>query len=159
MSLVPNKAVLILFSWLPASAALSASLPPPASKTVDFIKDIQPIFTGHCVQCHGPSRQEAQFRLDTKEIALKGGELGVAIIPGKSAESLLIQAVSGVKSDLVMPKKGERLTAEQIGLLRAWIDQGGNWPENLAAPSDDKRNHWAFKAPERPKVPSAKHSR
>jgi len=42
---------------------------------------------------------------------------------GKSAESLLIQAVAGVKEDLVMPKEGERLTAEQVGLLRAWIDQ------------------------------------
>src|SRR5215471_5772745 len=155
MSLVPNKAVLILFSWLPASAALSASLPPPASKTVDFIKDIQPIFTGHCVQCHGPNRQEAQFRLDTKEIALKGGELGVAIVPGKSAESLLVQAVSGVRSDLVMPKKGERLTAEQIGLLRAWIDQGANWPDEAAETKPlDKADWWSFKPASHPVPPT-----
>src|SRR5689334_11183039 len=102
-------------------AAAAAELPPPVSRQVDFAKDIQPIFAEHCYACHGPDKQEAQFRLDTKEIALKGGELGPAITPGKSAESLLIQAVSGIKPDLIMPKKGERLTAEQIGLLRAWI--------------------------------------
>src|SRR5881398_2563710 len=88
------------------ATATAADLPSPAPQQVDFAKEIQPIFAGHCYDCHGPDKQEAQFRLDLKEVALKGGELGPAIVPGKSAESLLIQAVSGVKADLVMPKKG-----------------------------------------------------
>src|SRR5215831_9211880 len=134
----------------------SSALPPPVANAVDFKKDVQPIFADHCLQCHGPNKQEAQFRLDSKEIALKGGELGVAIVPGKSAESLLIQAVSGTKPDLVMPKKGERLTAEQIGLLRAWIDQGGNWPDDASAKTKDPRSHWAFIPPVRPAVPVVK---
>src|SRR5690349_22724562 len=75
----------------------SAPPPPQVTRTVDFVKDIQPIFAEHCFRCHGPNKQEAQFRLDSKDIALKGGELGVAIVPGKSAESLLVQAVSGTK--------------------------------------------------------------
>src|SRR6185436_11716235 len=79
-----------------------------------------------------------------------------AILPGKSAESLLVQAVAGVKPDLVMPRKGERLTAEQVGLLRAWIDQGAIWPDSASAKIEDPRNHWAFKAPSRPRVPEVK---
>src|SRR6266850_2984759 len=145
-------------SALPAvdAKALAARLPPPAKRPVNFVKDIQPIFATHCYECHGDKKQEAQFRLDSKDVALKGGELGPAILPGKSAESLLIQAVSGVKTDLTMPKKGERLTAEQVGLLRAWIDQGANWPGSADVQRKDPKGHWAFKAPVKPKSPSVK---
>src|SRR6185503_18053262 len=55
--------------------------------------------------------------------------------------------------------KGDRLTGEQIGLLRAWIDQGANWPDGLDAKGADKRNHWAFKAPVRPPVPAVKNKK
>jgi mono/diheme cytochrome c family protein len=136
--------------------AEAGTLPPAAARKVDFVKDIQPIFARRCYECHGEKKQEAQFRLDTKEIALKGGELGPAIVPGKSGESLLIRAVAGVKPDFVMPGKGERLTAEQIGLLRAWIDQGAEWPDAASVKLEDKRNHWAFKPPVRPPVPIVK---
>jgi predicted CXXCH cytochrome family protein len=134
-------------------------LPAPAARRVDFVKDIQPIFAGYCYDCHGEKKQEAQFRLDAKEIALKGGDLGPAIVPGKSAASLLVQAVAGVKPDLVMPAKGDHLTPEQVGLLRAWIDQGAPWPDSASAKIVDKRNHWAFKAPVRPAVPAVKDKR
>ncbi|MCI0533751.1 MAG: PSD1 and planctomycete cytochrome C domain-containing protein [Verrucomicrobiales bacterium] len=136
-----------------AADAAGSELPPAASRSIDFAKDIQPIFEKNCYDCHGAKKQEAAFRLDQKDVALKGGELGPAIIPGKSAESLLIQAVAGLKDDLVMPKKGERLTIEQIGLLRAWIDQGADWPESLANRDEGWRNHWAFMAPRRPPLP------
>ena len=134
-------------------------LPPPAERQIDFVKDIQPIFATHCYGCHGPKKQEAQFRLDAKEIALKGGELGPAIVPGKSADSLLVQAVAGTKADLIMPKEGARLTVDQIRLLRAWIDQGATWPESASVKIDDKRNHWAFKPPVRPAVPVVKNKK
>ena len=136
--------------------AQTAKLPPASQRKIDFVKDIQPIFSGHCYSCHGPNKQEAQFRLDTKESALKGGELGVAILPGKSAESLLVRAVAGTKPDLVMPRKGERLTSEQVGLLRAWIDQGADWPDSASAKTQDPRQHWAFRAPIRPKIPEVR---
>src|SRR5436305_12667390 len=86
-----------------------AKVPPTAARQIDFVKDIQPIFIEHCLSCHGPKKQEAEFRLDAKEIALKGGELGSAIVPGKSAESLLIRLVAEVEPGKFMPKKGERL--------------------------------------------------
>jgi mono/diheme cytochrome c family protein len=105
----------------------AAQLPPPASHAVNFSKEIKPLFQASCVTCHGRGKAKGGFRLDTRETALKGGDSGPALLPGKSADSLLIALVQGVDPDNVMPKKGSRLTAEQIGLLRAWIDQGAPW--------------------------------
>jgi len=132
-----------------------SKLPPAATRPVDFAKDVQPIFAESCYGCHGPKRQEAGLRFDIKEDALKGSENGPVIVPGKSAESLLVHAVSRL-GDLKMPKKGEPLSAEQVGILRAWIDAGAQWPENAVADKKDARDHWAFKAPERPEVPKVK---
>jgi hypothetical protein len=138
------------------TAADLSKLPPPASRTIHFVKDVQPIFAKSCYSCHGPDKQQAQFRLDAKEIALEGGELGPAIIPGKSADSLLIRFVAGLDPDKVMPQKGERLSPEQVGILRAWIDQGAEWPDSASVRVPNKRDHWAFKAPAHPKEPQTK---
>jgi mono/diheme cytochrome c family protein len=105
----------------------AAQLPPPANHAVKFSTEIKPIFEASCIKCHGRGRAKGGFRLDTRETALKGGDSGPAVFPGKSAESLIIALVQGVDPDDFMPKKGSRLTAEQIGLLRAWIDQGAPW--------------------------------
>jgi len=70
----------------------------------------------------------AGLRLDNRTDALKGGDSGPVIRPGSSAKSKLIQAVSGLGKGVLMPFAGERLTAEQVGVLRAWIDQGAEWP-------------------------------
>src|SRR5215212_1247721 len=67
-----------------------SKLPPPASVQVDFDRDIKPIFEASCFRCHGPGRPKSGFRLDLRDAALKGGENGIDIIPGKSAESSLI---------------------------------------------------------------------
>src|SRR6185503_16505470 len=126
-----------------------SKLPPAATYPIDFTKDVQPIFQATCWKCHGPQRTEASLRLDQREAALKGGDRGSDIVPGKSAESLLIHAVSGLHDELKMPKKGEKLTAEQVGILRAWIDQGAKMPEKIAF-GKDPANHWAFQAPVKP---------
>jgi len=134
-----------------------SQLPPPATVTVDFVKDIQPILSQNCYSCHGPQRQKAELRWDVKAIALKGGEHGPDIIPGKSAESHVIQYVAGVNPDMIMPQKGDRLTAGQVGLLRAWIDQGAKWPDGLDPTNYvDKRNNWSFKMPVRSAPPKVK---
>ncbi len=130
-----------------------AQMPPAASHHIDFINEIQPLFENACYECHGPKKQEAGFRLDHKPTVFRGGELGPAITPGKSAESLLVQFVAGVRDEGVMPKKGPRLSPEQIGLLRAWIDQGANFPDSASVAIKDNRDHWAFKPPVRPPLP------
>src|SRR5690242_7299462 len=76
-----------------------SKLPPAATTQVDFDRDIKPIFEAACFRCHGPERPKSGFRLDTREGALKGGENGVDIIPGKSAESPLIHYVSYLVED------------------------------------------------------------
>jgi mono/diheme cytochrome c family protein len=133
-------------------AAPPARLPGPAPGRVDFARDIRPIFAAHCTQCHGDKKQRGSFRLDQKASALRGGEGGPAILPGKSAQSRLIRYVSGQVEGMQMPPRGERLSAGQIALLRAWIDQGASWPE--ASPSGPSRTHWAFQPPVRPPVPA-----
>src|SRR5262245_17900336 len=135
----------------PAAAADVSKLPPPADRKIDYAKDVQPIFANTCYSCHGEKKQQSSLRLDRKADALKGGEIGKAIVPGKSAESPLIHYVAGVDENVTMPPKGDRLTAEQIGILRAWIDQGATWPETGDA--RDARSHWAFKPPVKPPLP------
>jgi hypothetical protein len=109
----------------------AAQLPQPAAHSVSFSQEIKPILEASCIKCHGRGKDKGGFRIDTRETALRGGDSGAAILPGKSAESLLIALVQGVDADNFMPKKGARLTAEQIGLLRAWIDQGATWDTNV----------------------------
>src|SRR5262249_53774086 len=120
---------------LPAFAKLTpeqiAQLPPPADHQINFVTEIKPIFEASCIRCHGRGRTKGEFRIDNRNTVLKGGESGPAVMPGKSAESYLIELVMGFDPDNTMPKKGSRLTREQIGLLRAWIDQGVNWDETV----------------------------
>lgn len=106
-------------------------LPPAASAPVDFTRDIRPIFESTCFRCHGPEKPKSKFRLDNREAALKGGENGVDIVPGRSAESSLIHYVARLVSDMEMPPegKGDPLTPSKISLLRGWIDQGATYPE------------------------------
>jgi Planctomycete cytochrome C len=112
-------------------------LPPAATVEIDFARDIQPVLDNSCLRCHGPEKPKSHFRLDNRQSALKGGENGMDIIPGNSIQSPLIHYVAGLVEDMHMPPpdKGEPLTHDQIGLLRAWIDQGANWDTN--APSSE----------------------
>ncbi|SPE50887.1 Planctomycete cytochrome C (fragment) [Verrucomicrobia bacterium] len=105
----------------------AAQMPPPAIQPVNFSKEIKPIFQASCIQCHGHGKDKGGFRLDSRETVIKGGDSGPAIVVGKSLDSRLIALVQGADPDEVMPKKGSRLSPQQIGLLRAWIDQGAPW--------------------------------
>lgn len=122
-------------------SALAQEIPPAVDRDVDFTRDIQPIMQARCWSCHGGEKQEAGLRLDRGVDALVGGDSGKAILPNDSLKSLLIQYVAGADPDHVMPPEGQRLTAEQIGLLRTWIDRGAKWPESQAT---EKNSHWAY---------------
>jgi mono/diheme cytochrome c family protein/cytochrome c553 len=145
--------------WSMGAAAIVAfavdvsKLPPAAARPVDFTTDIRPIFEKSCQSCHGVEKQKGDFRLDSKTAALKGGEnYSPAIKPGDSAASPLIHLVAGLVPDSKMPTKGDPLTTEQIGLLRAWIDQGASWPEQGNAP---RESHWSFQPVKRPSLTTA----
>jgi mono/diheme cytochrome c family protein len=106
-----------------------ARLPLAATNVISFDEHVRPILERSCIRCHGPERPKSGYRLDNRESALKGGDNGVAVITGKSAESPLIHYVAGLVEDMKMPPKGkgDPLTTEEIALLRGWIDQGAPW--------------------------------
>ncbi|SIO59266.1 Planctomycete cytochrome C [Singulisphaera sp. GP187] len=123
-----------------------------AAETVDYAREIKPLFTKRCVACHGVLKAKAGLRLDTAARIKKGGDGGPTVVPGMSAESLLIEVVTGADG-LQMPPEGEPLSAQEIATLKAWIDQGAESPAGEAEPEDPRR-HWAFQRPARSDVPS-----
>jgi hypothetical protein len=141
-------------------AAALGTLLYSAEEKVDFAKDVEPIFVSRCHGCHGSKLHLGEFRLDRKADALRGGGSGVpAIVPGKSADSLLVRYVAGLDAKTVMPPSGPRLTPEQISVIRSWIDQGALWPEHEAIPTTEGKtttDHWAFLPRTRPSPPSVK---
>ena len=109
----------------------TSKLPPPASKTgVTYAIDIKPIFDASCVKCHSGDKPKGKLHLDSLAGVLKGGADGVVVQPGKSASSMLTINVAhlGDEDDWMPPPNNKfsihALSAEQIGLIRAWIDQG-----------------------------------
>jgi hypothetical protein len=129
---------------------------PPAKQVVDFRGDVQPIFARSCVACHGAAKQRGGLRLDDGAAALKGGNSGVVIIPGKAAESRLLQLVAGLNAELRMPPEGKPpLAAKEVGILRAWIDQGAGWPQAAGSPTPGgaRTTHWAFQPIRHPAPP------
>jgi mono/diheme cytochrome c family protein len=132
-------------------------LPPAATTPVDFVRDVQPLFVSRCYKCHGPNKQTAGLALHRKVRALAGGDDGPVLVPGKSADSRLIQFVAGVDRDHVMPPDAaKRLTPEEVGLLRAWIDQGASWPAEADKAPAAAAEHWAYRKPVRPPLPTVK---
>ena len=106
-------------------------LPPPSDRQgLTYAADIKPILDESCVKCHGAEKPKAKLRLDSLEGTLKGGENGKVIDSGHSASSVLVINVShlGDPDDYMPPPNNKAkigpLTKDQIGLIRAWIDQG-----------------------------------
>jgi mono/diheme cytochrome c family protein len=131
----------LLVAWLLAITipAFSQTLPPAVGRDVDFAKDVHAIIAENCASCHTKDQRKGALSLDSRENLLKGGDSGPGAIEGNSAESLLIKLVAGMDTERVMPPKGRRLTEQEIGILRAWIDQGIKWdltavPQDYVAP-------------------------
>lgn len=129
---------LLLAGLIPGlSASLFAAdvdvkkLPPPADKQgLTYEKDIKPLLEKSCLKCHGPEKPKSKYRVDSLQAIIKGGDSGeAAIVPGKSEKSPLIHFVADLVEDYEMPPLDKRdkyppMTKDQIGILRAWIDQG-----------------------------------
>ncbi|MBX6316193.1 MAG: DUF1549 domain-containing protein, partial [Isosphaeraceae bacterium] len=137
------------------SAAIGGEGTPAGGATIDFARQVRPILARNCYECHGPEKQKSGLRLDRKAEALKGGDSGVVIEPGKAEESELIARVTSDEPAEVMPPKGRRLSDKEVGLLRAWIDQGATWPDGVDE-TPVFNDHWAFQPPQRPEPPPVK---
>src|SRR5947199_8944108 len=93
----------------------------PAAE-VDYFREVKPILSAHCFTCHSAVRQKAGLRLDAASLIRKGGKHGPALVPGKSGQSLLIQAVLGADRPRMPPEsEGAALSDSTVALLRAWI--------------------------------------
>ncbi|MBY0514828.1 MAG: DUF1549 domain-containing protein, partial [Gemmataceae bacterium] len=126
--------------------AAAASRAPAADPPVDYGRDVLPILSDFCYQCHGPDAKarKADLRLDVKESALE------VVAPGKPADSALVKRVTSTDPDAVMPPPGlkRQLSPQQVDTLRRWVEQGAKWGR-----------HWAFEPMARHKVPAVQSSK
>ncbi len=122
---------------------------------MDFASDIQPILTKNCQGCHQGGAAPADLRLDTAASLLQGSISGKVVVPGRSAESLLMQRITET-SGIRMPLNGRPLPDAEIALIRNWIDQGAKVPEALRTATAPVRRHWAYVKPVRPGLPAVK---
>ena len=88
-------AVMVMLGPLTGGSDETFVLPPAADKPIDFDRDIAPILGPRCLSCHGPLKQESMYRLDSREEAIEGGVNGGPLVPGNSAESLLVWLMMG----------------------------------------------------------------
>jgi len=113
------------------AARLNAATPTP-----DYSALVEPIFTEHCLDCHGSTEPEGKLVMETFDLLMKGGESGAVIVPGKSDESLLVRMIEGKfekdgKKKIMPPGKRDKLKPAQIALIKAWIDAGAKPPVDL----------------------------
>jgi hypothetical protein len=117
------------------------------AQNIDFEREIRPILSENCFQCHGndSGSRQADLRLDKRDSALAARPEGTPIVPGKSSESLVYKRISSTDASFRMPpaEAHKTLTAAQIATIQRWIDAGAPWKE-----------HWAFQAPVKPQLPA-----
>lgn len=135
-----------------APEELSKTPTPAVEQQVDFLRDVRPILSDACFACHGPdeSSRAAELRLDERESAFRIAANGHGVIQTDDPDaSELVRRITSGDEDEIMPPvdSGKKLTAAQIDVLRRWIAQGASWKE-----------HWAFSAPVRPKIPQTNDS-
>jgi mono/diheme cytochrome c family protein len=130
-----KKTVLIFLLALSVAAR-----PGLAEDKIEFSAKIRPIFQQSCIKCHGPEKQKGKLRLDSKSAAFKGSENGPVIKPGKADESELYKRVTlPASNEDRMPNEGDSLSKAQTDLIRDWINQGAEWPEEIAAKDSQKK--------------------
>jgi hypothetical protein len=143
---------LLVLASLAATAQIPGEMPFPVDRDVDFTRDVHPILAEKCFQCHGAGKSRGGLSMHSRAALLDGGESGPAVVEGNSAESYIIRLVVGLPDGLRMPPSGPSLADAEIGILRAWIDQGLEWSLEAAATSLTLPL-----APRRPELPEIEH--
>lgn len=122
------------------------------AKEIDFAHDVAPLLRKHCGQCHAGAAQKGGFSINTRELLLKGGESGAAVVPGKSAKSELVARIESTDESTRMPPEGPALPAEAIATLKRWIDGGVSWEQGFTF---GVRAYEPPLKPRRPELPAA----
>lgn len=135
-------------------AVVALTALPLAAETIDFQRDIAPIFEERCWHCHGEDEAESGLRLDRRPQMLRGGDSGLAaVVPGKPAKSYLLDVVKHLDPEMQMPPDDDQLAADEIARLEAWIEQGAVWPGQMDDVLDEQVDLWSFLPVERPAIP------
>ena len=114
-------------SWM----ALGLGLTVQGQDTIDFSKQVKPILEANCLSCHNPENVKGELLMDTRENVIIGGEYGSALEPGKPDESSLYTlTILDPDDEDIMPPKGDPLMKDQTDILKVWIEQGAEWPED-----------------------------
>src|SRR5262245_48037293 len=125
------------------TATVVTAMPASTAAPVDYARDVKPIFEKRCYSCHSGLKQKSDLRLDAGALIHKGGKHGPAVQRGRASASELIQRVTAQNEDDRMPPEGKPLSAEQIELLKMWIDAGAPYPSDEKIPPLPTE-HWAF---------------
>ena len=112
---------------------LLAALATTHAQSVDYTKQIAPLFDTYCIDCHSADDADGEFVLDTFAALMKGGKEGFAIVAGKGNESVLVKFLEGRsgrggKNEFMPPGKRDKLKPEEIALIKAWINSGAKGP-------------------------------
>ncbi len=114
-----------------AAVALAAGVAVAADK-VDFGTEVKPLLESGCLSCHGPEKPKGELQMMTRALVIKGGEKGKSLVPGKPTESsIYTTTVLPAGHDDLMPPKGAIFTKTQTDLLKRWIEEGAEWPDNI----------------------------
>ncbi len=125
---------------------------------VDFARDVLPLLTTHCLDCHGPDTQESDLRLDSMTHALTGGNSGEpAIVPGDSDASFLLRLVTSDDDATRMPPDSDPLSDSQLDTIRNWINEEKAWRAAKAEIEQSRPERWSFQPPTRPPLPDSQH--
>lgn len=125
------------------------------AEDIDYLKQIKPILAEKCYACHGSLKQESELRLETRNLMLRGGDSGAALVPGNLEESLLLQRILAKEDEqMPPPEEGSRLSKHDIELIKAWIVQGAKAPKEEAPGSP--KDHWAFRPPIKSSIPQSR---
>ena len=130
---LPKEHQAKLREWIDLGAKWPAGLKLGVVKKINFVKDIQPIFEFNCVACHRDGYIKGGLRMDTRELAFKGGENGVGVVPFQAEKSPVYTSITHpIEDERVMPPKAkDRLTKEEIEFVKLWIQQGAVWPDGV----------------------------
>ena len=154
---MPFRPALFVVLLAPLLGLAAETTPSPTAAQVEFFeKEIRPVLIDNCIKCHGPKKQKSGLRLDSRELILKGGEVGPAVVSGKPELSRLILAINHAKAKDVepMPNADEKIPDKAIAALTEWVRQGLPWPTEVSPIANDPRNHWAFQPVAHPAAPA-----
>ena len=142
-----SEAILMPFlRYVAIGLLLVTSFAQAEEPSIDYQKQIKPILAARCAGCHGAKKQQVGLRVDTGKVLREGGDSGPAVVPKDPAKSLLIHAITGTEGASLMPPDGEKLAAEQIAVIRQWIQEGASFPADEPMEPAVVRNndHWSF---------------